>query len=103
MTLPVVLDTSCLIDLRKGQLLGVLAGLDTQLAVSIPVREQEVLCLTNFEWGQLDDAGVVEDDLQPQEVEQALTIHSSSTPASPSLRRTQATSWQDPTPRWQDV
>lgn len=74
MTLKVVLDASCLIDLRKGRLLGKLARLDAKFVVPIPVREQEVLCFEDSDWRQLDDGGVVNHDLPPDEVGQALAL-----------------------------
>ncbi len=64
MTDVIVVDASCLIDLRKGRLLTALCSLPYQLVVPLPVRKSEVL----------DDQGMLTYDLTPDEVPQALTL-----------------------------
>ena len=55
MTCVVVNDASCLIDLRKGQLLHVLSRLPYRFIVPLPIRESELLDFTPQEWAILDD------------------------------------------------
>jgi len=50
MTRAVVIDASCLIDLHKGQLLGVVCDLPCRLAIPLPVRDSEALSLSETEW-----------------------------------------------------
>ena len=71
MTGVIVHDASCLIDLRKGGLLGVLGNLPYRLVVPLPVRASEVLDFWDTEWKQLDDHGMITHDLSPAEVAQA--------------------------------
>ena len=70
----VVLDASCLIDLRKGGLLPVLASLPYQLVVPLPVREFEILDFSDAHWRTLDAARLITYDLKPDEVGQALAL-----------------------------
>ena len=74
MTCVIVNDASCLIDLRKGVLLGVLCELPYQFVVPLPVRESEVLDFSNRQWRQLEDDGMTTYDLTPDEVAQALVF-----------------------------
>lgn len=74
MTRVIVNDASCLIDLRKGGLLAVLCNLPYRLVVPLPIRESEVLDVSNQQWQQLDDAGMITHDLTPDEVAQALAL-----------------------------
>ena len=67
----IVNDASCLIDLRKGGLLGVLCNLPYRLIVPLPVRASEVLDFSDQQWRQLDDHGLITHDLTPAEVAQA--------------------------------
>ena len=67
----IVNDASCLIDLRKGGLLGVLCDLPYRLIVPLPVRASEVLDFSDQQWRQLDDHGLIIYDLTPAEVTQA--------------------------------
>ena len=67
----IVNDASCLIDLRKGGLLGVLGNLPYRLIVPLPVRASEVLDFSDQQWRQLDDHGLITHDLTPAEVAQA--------------------------------
>jgi len=53
MTCVVVHDASCLIDLRKGQLLEVLCHLPCRFVVPLPIRESELLDFTPHEWAIL--------------------------------------------------
>ncbi len=68
MTCVIVNDASCLIDLQKGKLLGVLGSLPYRLVVRLPVRESEMLNKT------LDLAGVRTYDLTPGEVREAFSV-----------------------------
>ena len=74
MTRVIVADASGLIDLRKGGLLAVFAGLPYRLVVPLPVRESELLDFSRQQWRQLDDGGMVTRDLTADEVGQALTL-----------------------------
>ena len=67
----IVTDASCLIDLRKGGLLGVLCSLPYRLIVPLPVRASEVLEFSDQQWRELDDHGLITHDLTPTEVAQA--------------------------------
>jgi hypothetical protein len=53
----IVNDASCLIDVKKGQLLHAMLSLPYQFAVPLPVRVSEVLDFTDQEWRILDDGG----------------------------------------------
>ena len=68
MTCVVVNDASCLIDLRKGQLLHVLLQLPYQFIVPLPIREEELLDFTPEEWRVLEDGGLTTYDLSGEEV-----------------------------------
>ncbi len=74
MTGAIVNDASCLIDLRKGGLLGAVCGLPYRLVVPLPVRASEVLGFSEAEWQALDKAGMITHDLTPDEVGQALAV-----------------------------
>lgn len=68
MTCVVVNDASCLIDLRKGQLLHVLLQLPYRFIVPLPIREEELLDFTPQEWRMLEDGGLTTYDLPGEEV-----------------------------------
>ncbi|MCA0998559.1 type II toxin-antitoxin system VapC family toxin [Alloyangia pacifica] len=74
MTCVVVNDASCLIDLKKGQLLHVLQGLPYQFIVPLPIREEELLDFTAEEWRMLEDGGFVTYDLPSEEVAQVFAL-----------------------------
>ncbi len=74
MTCVVVNDASCLIDLRKGDLLPVLCNLPYRFVVPLPIRESEVLDFSTEQWKQLDIAGMLTHNLPPSEVAQALEL-----------------------------
>ena len=74
MTCVIVNDASCLIDLRKGGLLGVVCDLPYRFVIPLPVRASEVLDLSEAEWQALDEAGMITHDLTPEEVGQALVV-----------------------------
>jgi predicted nucleic acid-binding protein len=73
-TCVIVNDASCLIDLRKGRLLAVLCNLPYGFVIPLPVRESEVLDVSDEQWRQLDAAGMVTHDLSPEEIAQALAL-----------------------------
>lgn len=74
MTCIVVNDASCLIDLRKGQLLHVLLRLPYRFIVPLPIREEELINFTPQEWRMLEDGGLVTYDLPGEEVAQGFAI-----------------------------
>ncbi len=74
MTCVVVNDASCLIDLRKGQLLHVLLQLPYRFIVPLPIRAEELLDFTPQEWRMLEDGGLTTYDLQGEEVAQAFAL-----------------------------
>lgn len=74
MTSVVVNDASCLIDLKKGQLLHVLLKLPYKFIVPLPIREEELLDFSPQDWRMLEDAGLVTYDLPGEEVAQVLAL-----------------------------
>lgn len=74
MTCVIVNDASCLIDLRKGQLLHVLLRLPYRFIVPLPIREEELLDFTPQEWRMLEDGGFTTYDLPGDEVAQAFAL-----------------------------
>ncbi len=74
MTCVIVNDASCLIDLRKGGLLGVVCDLPYRFVIPLPVRASEVLDFSEADWQALDKAGMITHDLTPYEVGQALAV-----------------------------
>ena len=76
MTCVIVNDACCLIDLDKGGLLVVICALPYRLVVPLPVRESELLRISDSQWRQLDGAGLVTHDLMPEEVGLALDLKS---------------------------
>ena len=70
----IVNDASCLIDLRKGQLLHAMLSLPYRFVVPFPVRMSELLDFTAQEWRVLDDGGMETFDLPPDAVGEALRI-----------------------------
>jgi predicted nucleic acid-binding protein len=73
-TCVVVNDASCLIDLKKGQLLHVLMRLPYRFIVPLPIREEELLNFTPQEWRMLEDGGLGTYDLPGTEVAQVLAL-----------------------------
>lgn len=74
MTCVVVNDASCLIDLRKGQLLHVVLRLPYRFIVPLPIREEELLDFTPQEWRMLEDGGMTIYDLPGEEVAQVFAL-----------------------------
>ena len=72
MTCVVVNDASCLIDLKKGELLHVLLRLPYRFIVPLPIREEELLDFTAQEWRMLEDGGLATYDLPGEEVARAV-------------------------------
>ncbi|MEQ8778733.1 MAG: type II toxin-antitoxin system VapC family toxin [Roseibium album] len=70
----VVNDASCLIDLRKGQLLHVLCALPHRFLVPLPIRESELLDFTDQEWRMLDDSGLETYDVPPDHMREVFTV-----------------------------
>ncbi len=74
MTCVIVNDASCLIDLRKGGVLGVVCDLPYRLVIPLPVQASEVLDLSEAEWQALDEPGMITHDLTLEEVGQAFVV-----------------------------
>ena len=74
MTCVVVNDASCLIDIRKGGLLGAFCELPYRFVVPLPVRASEVLDFSKGEWQALDEVGMITHDLTPDEIGRALMV-----------------------------
>ena len=74
MTCVIVNDASCLIDLHKGGLLGVLGNLPYRLIIPLPIRASELLGFSEQQWQRLDDQGMITHDLTSTEVAQALVF-----------------------------
>lgn len=74
MTGVVVNDASCLIDLRKGQLLHALMQLPYRFIVPLPIRGEELLEFTPQEWRMLEDRGLTTYDLPGDEVAQVFAL-----------------------------
>ena len=74
MSVVVVNDASCLIDLRKGRLLEVLPCLDFWYVVPFPIRESELLDFTPAEWAVLERGGMATYDLSPEQLANASNL-----------------------------
>ena len=70
----VVTDASCLIDLRKGQLLQSLSLLPYRFVIPLPIREFELLDFTTKEWAILDGSGMETYELPPEKVKNVLAL-----------------------------
>lgn len=70
----IVNDASCLIDLRKGQILQIMLSLPYRFVVPFPIRYQELLDFTNEEWQMLDANGLETLDLPPELVTEAFSV-----------------------------
>lgn len=67
----VVSDTSCLIDLRKGGLLGTALALPFQFVVPLPLVSAELHDFTPDDWAELQARGLQVIDLDPGQVQRA--------------------------------
>lgn len=76
MTPVVVNDASCLIDLHKVRLLPVMLKLPYRFVVPLSIRLAEALDLTERDWRQMADLGLVTFDLPPERVADALRLRS---------------------------
>lgn len=65
MTSIIVNDASCLIDLKKGQLLPVILELPYRFIVPYPIRVEELLDFTADDWAMLEGGGMEVYDLPP--------------------------------------
>lgn len=74
MTCVVVNDASCLIDLKKGELLHVLLRLPYRFIVPLPIREEELLDFTAQEWRMLEVGGLTTYDLPAEEVARVVAL-----------------------------
>ena len=77
MSVVVVNDASCLIDLRKGRLLGLLCSLPIRFVVPLPIRESELLDFTHDDWAVLDSGGMETYDLPPDRMAEAQRLRNS--------------------------
>ena len=69
-----VLDASCLIDLRRGGLLVVSCALPYDAAIPLAVRHMEVLGFSATEWCYFDDHGMITLDPAPEETVHAVEL-----------------------------
>lgn len=67
----VVNDASCLIDLRKVELLLAMLRLPYRFTVALPIRENELLDFTADEWQRLESAGLEVVDLTGEQIGRA--------------------------------
>ena len=74
MSVVVVNDASCLIDLRKGRLLEVLHCLPFRFVVPLPIRESELLDFTPAEWAVLERGGMETHGLPPEQMANAFAL-----------------------------
>ncbi len=70
----IVNDASCLIVIRKGDLLTTFVKLPYQLIVPLPVRKDEILDFSDNQWRTMESAGLITYDLTPDEVGRALDL-----------------------------
>ena len=74
MTLIIINDASCLIDLLKGRLLHAMLALPFEFVIPHPVRHSELLTLSAQDWQMMDERGVEIYDLEPDAVREAFEI-----------------------------
>ena len=70
----VVVDASCLIDLRKGRLVNAMLTLPYRFVVPLPIQHAEALDFTDGDWRTLEDGGLIVFDLPPERVEEVTRI-----------------------------
>jgi predicted nucleic acid-binding protein len=70
----IVNDTSCLIDLRKAELLTTALLLPFQFVVALPLVGTELHDFTARDWSALKKRGLQIIDLNPAQVEQAIAL-----------------------------
>ena len=70
----VVVDASCLIDLRKGRLVNATLTLPYRFVVPLPIRHAEALDFTDGNWRTLEDGGLIIFDLPPERVREVTRI-----------------------------
>ena len=70
----IVNDASCLIDLRKADLLTAALTLPYRFVVPLPLARTELLEFTAAEWGLLQEQGLEILDLEPELVGRAAVI-----------------------------
>src|SRR5277367_6377921 len=78
----VVNDRSCVIDLWKVRLLLDMLRLPYRFAIALPVRRDELLDLTQQEWGALVAQGLDIVDLDSSQVTDAVNLRALHTPLS---------------------
>ena len=70
----IVSDTSCLIDLRIGQLLAALFALPFEVQLALPLARDELSIFTEADWQQLAAQGLKIVDLDGKLVARALVL-----------------------------
>jgi predicted nucleic acid-binding protein len=78
----VINDTSCLLDLHKVGLLLPMLQLPYEFQVALPVRENELLTISEEVWAQLEQAGLLSVDLAPENVSDAMQLRAAHAPLS---------------------
>ena len=74
----VVCDASCMIDLKKGQLLHALRHLPYRFLIPLPIRYEEILDFTPQEWRMLEDNGLQTYDLAGEQVAKVVALKKNS-------------------------
>lgn len=74
MTVILVNDASCLIDLSKGHLLEAMLRLPYRFLVPHPIRTDELLTVDGPTWRRLEASGLEVYDLTPTEVSAAIAL-----------------------------
>ena len=72
----VVCDSSCLIHLRKGELIVALMELPYRFVVPYPIREDELIHFTTREWQKLESRGLETYDLPEDRTAEAFALKS---------------------------
>lgn len=70
----VINDASCLIDLRKVDLIEAMLRLPYEFAVALPVASNELLDFSQDDWKKLSDAGLQQVDLSGAQVGRAMAL-----------------------------
>lgn len=70
----IVSDTSCLIDLRKADLLAAMLALDYRVQVALPLVKDELSTFTSEDWQRLQDLGLEVIDLEGFQVARSLEL-----------------------------
>lgn len=74
MSVVLVNDASCLIDLHKADLIGAMLSLPYRFIVPLPIRLDELLTVDTGSWAEFERQGLEVYDLAPDEVDQAIRL-----------------------------